>query len=136
MTWHNPLAAPELQLPGESTIFTWRQMKSSDKMWRESVRLAWEISPMLAIYLPTRLKSSEKSVVGEEVSRLVRINPDEVIHHAEALTYLVTSDVVLNDCPEVKKIFIGCKLSLSANFMCVNVGKLTCYLYAYRTNNM
>jgi hypothetical protein len=76
-------------------------MKSSDKMWRESVRLAWEISSVLAIYLPTRLKSSEKSVVSEEVSRIARYWPETIMHLPEGLTYLVTADMVLNDVPEV-----------------------------------
>jgi len=101
MAWHNPLNSGDLVISGEATINTWRLMKSSDKMWRESVRLAWEINPILAVHLPQRLKSSEKSVVSEEVSRLVRYWPENVMDIPEALTYLVTSDVVLNDIPEV-----------------------------------
>lgn len=101
MTWNNPLNSTELVLSGEATINTWRLMKSSDKMWRESVRLAWEISPLLAIHLPCRLKSTEKSVVSEEVARLARYWPETIMHIPEGLTYLVTSDMVLNDAPEV-----------------------------------
>jgi phosphatidylinositol 4-kinase len=102
MAWHNPLNSGDLIISGEATINTWRLMKSSDKMWRESVQLAWEINPILAVYLPQRLKSSEKSVVSEEVSRLVRYWPDNVMDNSEALIYLVTSDIVLNDIPEVR----------------------------------
>ena len=76
-------------------------MKSSDKMWRDSVRLAWEVSPIMAVYLPRRLKSPEKSVIGDEVSVLVRTYPDCVMHIAEAQNYLVSTEVVLNDYSEV-----------------------------------
>jgi len=102
--WLNPLGAPELALPAEATINTWRQMKSTDKTWRESVNLAWELSPTLAIFLPVRLKSVEMGVVTEEVSRLVRHYPEAVMHLSEALTYLATPDVVLGDYPELNNI--------------------------------
>jgi phosphatidylinositol 4-kinase len=103
-TWLNPLGAPELTVSAESTISTWRQMKSSEKTWREQVRLAWDLSPVFAVYLPRRLKSSELSVVGEEVSSLVRNYPEVVMHLPEALNYLATPDVVLNDSPELNNI--------------------------------
>lgn len=76
-------------------------MKSSDKMWRDSVRLAWDVSPILAVYLPRRLKSTDKSVVVDEVGHLVRQFPDCVMHIREALMYLVTPDAIVGDYPEV-----------------------------------
>lgn len=104
MTWHNPLNAPELAISGESTISTWRAMKSSDKMWRDSVRLAWDVSPILAIYLPRRLRSTDKSVVVDEVGHLVRQFPDCVMHIPEALMYLVTPDAIVGDYPELSAV--------------------------------
>lgn len=100
-TWLNTLSAPELTLPAESTISTWRQMKNSEKTWRESVRLAWELSPNLAVYLPRRLKSVDMNAVAEEVSALVRLFPEAVMDIPEAAVYLATPDVVLNDSLEV-----------------------------------
>jgi len=101
-TWLNPLGSPELSLPAETTINTWRQMKLTEKTWRESVNLAWEISPTLAVYLPRRLKSAESiSIVTGELSKLVRHYPESVMHVPEAVTFLATSDAVLNDSPEV-----------------------------------
>ncbi|CAL8078131.1 unnamed protein product [Orchesella dallaii] len=104
MTWHNPLNTTDLMISAESTINTWRAMKSSDKMWRDSVRLAWDISPVLAVYLPRRLKSSDKSVVMDEVGHLVRNVPDCVMHIPEALMYLVTSDAIVGDYPELSAV--------------------------------
>ncbi|CAL8128289.1 unnamed protein product [Orchesella dallaii] len=94
MTWHNPLNTPDMMVAGEPAFNTWRArgIKSLEKVWRDSVRLAWDISPVLAVYLPHRLKSADKvSVVKDEVGRLVRRDPDSVMHLPEALTYLVTS---------------------------------------------
>lgn len=104
MTWHNPLNAPELAISGESTINTWRAMKSSDKIWRDSVRLAWDVSPILAVYLPRRLKSTDKQVVVDEVAHLVRQFPDCVMHIPEALMYLVTPDAIVGDYPELSAV--------------------------------
>lgn len=46
-----------------------------------------------------RLKNSE--CIVKEVSRLVRLNPTAVSHVPQALQYLVTTDAILNDSPEV-----------------------------------
>lgn len=71
--------------------------------WREYTRLAWEISPVLAIFLPVRLKNSE--IIIKEVCGLVRLKPVPVMHIPEALQYLVTTDTLLNDVPEVNYSF-------------------------------
>lgn len=68
--------------------------------WREYTRLAWEISPVLAIFLPVRLKNHE--VIIKEICGLVRLKPVPVMHVSEALQYLVTTDTLLNDVPEVR----------------------------------
>lgn len=54
ITWHNPLSLPEIQIPGEEIIAAHRNQFVSEKTWKEMTRLAWEISPTLAIYLPSR----------------------------------------------------------------------------------
>jgi phosphatidylinositol 4-kinase len=106
-TWLNPLGNPELTLPAETTINTWRQMKLTEKTWRDSVSLAWDISPTLAIYLPWRLKSADStSIVNEELSKLVRLFPAAVMHVPAAVTFLANSDAVLNDSPEVSHLSV------------------------------
>lgn len=74
----------------------------TEKVWRDTARLAWDISPTLAVYLPIRLKN-EDSIV-KEVSRQVRLNPILVSHLPEALRYLLTTDTILNEAHEVIKI--------------------------------
>ena len=71
-----------------------------NERWRDYTRLAWEISPVLAVFLPARLKNSETIV--KEICRLVQLNPIPVSHLPEALQYLVTTDTLLNDAPEVR----------------------------------
>lgn len=44
------------------------------KQIRDLVRLAWEISPILAVYLPDRLLSSEAMI--QELYRLISTNLD------------------------------------------------------------
>ncbi|CAG7725573.1 unnamed protein product [Allacma fusca] len=58
----------------------------------------------MAVYMPKRLKSPEKSVIAHEVSNLVRNYPDMIIHNPESQMYLVTTDVVLNDSPELSSL--------------------------------
>lgn len=70
-----------------------------NERWRDYTRLAWEISPVLAVYLPVRLKKTDSIV--KEVCRLVRLKPIPVMHVPEAMQYLVTTESLLNDAPEV-----------------------------------
>lgn len=54
VTWHNPGSRPELAVPGEENIAAWRSKPVTEKMWKDYLRLAWEISPSLAVFLPGR----------------------------------------------------------------------------------
>lgn len=92
----------EPQVEGENLISTWRAGNLTERYWKEIVKLAWEISPTLAVYLPCRFKTSD--IVKNEVSRLVRSSPTLVSHLPEALQYLVTPDNILTEQPEIMHI--------------------------------
>ncbi|XP_015180131.1 PREDICTED: phosphatidylinositol 4-kinase alpha isoform X1 [Polistes dominula] len=98
LVWRNPGCRQELALPGETSIAEWRA-KAMNEKWREYTRLAWEISPSLAVFMPVRLKNSE--IIIKEICGLVRQKPVSVMHISEALQYLVTTDTLLNDVPEL-----------------------------------
>ena len=53
-TWYNPLGSPDLAIPGEEMLTTWRNTQVTEKGYKEMVRTAWNISPVLAIMLPMR----------------------------------------------------------------------------------
>ncbi|XP_073997967.1 phosphatidylinositol 4-kinase III alpha isoform X1 [Rhodnius prolixus] len=99
ITWFNPTGRTELHFPGEDNIATWKSKPVSEKVLRDVTRLAWDLSPVLAVFLPTRLKASESMV--KEVCRLVKINPTPVRHIPHALQYLVTTETILDDAPEL-----------------------------------
>lgn len=96
--WRNPGGRQDMTLPGESSIAEWRAKTMNDR-WRDCTRLAWDISPALAVFLPVRLKNSDTII--QEVRRLIRLHPVSVMHIPEALQYLVTTDTLLTDSPEV-----------------------------------
>lgn len=98
-TWQNPAGLSELNVPGEEMVASWKSKNVPDKSLRENTRLAWEISPTLCVFLPVRLKNSD--CIVKEVCRLVRSNPMAVSHIPEALQYLVTTEALLIDAPEV-----------------------------------
>lgn len=101
LTFLNALQT-EPQVEGENSISAWRAHSFTERSWKETVKLAWEISPVLAVYLPCRFKTSD--TVKNEVSRLVRSSPTLVSHLPEALQYLVTPDNILNEQPEIMHI--------------------------------
>lgn len=53
-TWHNPLELAESKIKDEDKITIWRATPISERQWREHARIAWDISPVLAVYLPAR----------------------------------------------------------------------------------
>lgn len=102
LAWHNPMSCPELHIPNEDTIVAWRNQTTSqttDRSTREMVKLAWDISPTLAVYLPHRFKNSD--IIVNELSKLVKSQPSVVSHIPEALQYLVTPAELVKDSPEL-----------------------------------
>ena len=53
-TWHNPLELLELKVPDEEKVFAWHNQVVTEKQWREYARLAWEVSPTLTVFFPSR----------------------------------------------------------------------------------
>ena len=102
LAWHNPMFCPEMHIPGEDTITAWRTQTTSqttERSTREMVKLAWDISPTLAVYLPHRFKSSD--IIVNELSKLVKSQPTSLSHIPEALQYLVTPADLVKDSPEL-----------------------------------
>lgn len=109
LTWHNPMSLPEFNIPGQENIATWREQQFNERQWKETARLAWEISPTLAVFLPCRFKNSDS--LRNEVSRLVRLYPLSVCHIPDALQYLITSDSILYESPELTYMLTWARIS-------------------------
>lgn len=58
-TWYNPLGSIELAISNEDVLTTWRNTPVTDTTYKEMVRVAWDISPVLAIMLPMRCVLSQ-----------------------------------------------------------------------------
>nr|XP_034827597.1 phosphatidylinositol 4-kinase alpha isoform X1 [Maniola hyperantus]XP_034827598.1 phosphatidylinositol 4-kinase alpha isoform X2 [Maniola hyperantus] len=98
VTWHNPHSRPEQAVPGEDNIATWRSKPNTERTWRDYTKLAWDISPILAVFLPERLKN--EGIIAE-IKRKVQMHPTSVCHIPQALKYLVTTENLLNDAHEL-----------------------------------
>ncbi|XP_052243319.1 phosphatidylinositol 4-kinase alpha-like isoform X4 [Dreissena polymorpha] len=108
-TWLNPMELPELRVPEESKPMTWASTSVSQKIWREHARLAWDISPLLAVFMPYRFPNSD--ALRTEIIRQVRTNPVAVRHIPEAIQYLVTPSSVEADAPELSHSLTWCHIS-------------------------
>ncbi|XP_017495017.1 PREDICTED: phosphatidylinositol 4-kinase alpha-like, partial [Rhagoletis zephyria] len=97
ITWYNPLGLPDLTIAGEESVQKWRAQPTNERSLKETVRLAWNISPNLAVFLPSRFKNVE---IVQEITRLVQLSPMTVCHIPEAIEYLVTSELILRDGTE------------------------------------
>ena len=83
--------------------------RTGEKQWREYVRHAWDISPTLAVFLPTWLNNSP--AMETEVAKLVRINPIKVRHLSQALEFFITEESITNDVPELTNILTWARCS-------------------------
>ncbi|XP_078675528.1 phosphatidylinositol 4-kinase alpha-like isoform X1 [Branchiostoma floridae x Branchiostoma belcheri] len=116
-TWYNPLGLSELSFVGQDTITAWQSQPMSDRAWRDTVQMAWDISPRLALQLPARFRQTE--AISREVTRLVRNDPQAVVDVPRAIQfllpawveekspdqkYLVTEHSVEVDAPELSHI--------------------------------
>ncbi|KAI8441988.1 hypothetical protein MSG28_005651 [Choristoneura fumiferana] len=108
VTWHNPHGRPEQAVPGEDNIATWRSKPNTERTWRDYAKLAWDISPALAVFLPERLKN--EGIVAE-IRRKVQAQPTAVYHIPQALKYLVTTETLLNDAPELVHMVTWARIS-------------------------
>jgi phosphatidylinositol 4-kinase len=52
--WYPASFWPERKFPDDDKVSLWLNQPVTVKNWREHVRLSWEISPILAVYLPLR----------------------------------------------------------------------------------
>jgi len=111
MTWLSPLEGEtplSLGLMGKeeakqlTDAAKWRedvQNRTQPKQWKENAKHAWEISPTLAIFLPTWLNNSLSLVA--EVCRLTRTNPTSVCHIPQAIDYFLSDEMLEKDTPEL-----------------------------------
>nr|CAH7716977.1 unnamed protein product [Callosobruchus chinensis] len=99
IVWHNPMNRPELVLPGEENIASWRAKTITEKQWHDNTRLAWDISPALAVYLPTRFRTNDAII--NEIKSHTQMSPTSVFHIPEALQYLATTEAILSDSPKL-----------------------------------
>lgn len=101
ITWYNPLSLPDLAISGDESVLKWRAQPANERNLKETTRLAWNISPNLAVFLPSRFKNVE---IVQEITRLVQLYPMSVCHIPEAIEYLVTTELILQERTEVRPV--------------------------------
>lgn len=83
--WSNPLNTPGYGNSG-NFINTVEKSMLVDDVWKDSVRLAWDIDPRLAVQMSSRFKLP---VVESELHSLIANNTLDVVNDPEALVILL-----------------------------------------------
>ena len=98
-TFHNPFNATNLSFERIENPINHLKVNTPDKQWIESVRIAWSVAPSLAIFLSIRFPNE---IIINEVRRLVKSQPERVVHIPQASIYLGTEQNILNDSIELE----------------------------------
>lgn len=104
--WPSFVQLTERQLPGEQLVTQWitstfRDPRTEARLLRDTVRIAWNLAPALAVHLCARYKNND--ACRTELNRLVKIDPHAVRHIPEALHFLVDQQQFFDsDAPEVR----------------------------------
>lgn len=109
IVWNNPGSRTELNIYGQDKVANWRTKAVVDKTWKEYAHIAWDISPVLAVYLPVRLKNSDTII--QAVIECVKRAPLLVCHVPEALQYLVTTESILSEDSELVHMLTWARVS-------------------------
>lgn len=81
-TWYNPLGMSDMTIPDEELLTSWRNAPISEYTYREMVRMAWDISPALAVALPTRYGSQMTSMHNQtHKCRVISENYLSLLNH-------------------------------------------------------
>ncbi|KAI9473410.1 MAG: hypothetical protein EXX96DRAFT_304862 [Benjaminiella poitrasii] len=84
--WSNPLNT--VNSPIEFNSNTTEKNIVTDESWKEIIRFAWTVSPILAVQMDARFV--QQPIVRKEVHRLIANNTLDVIESPEALTILLS----------------------------------------------
>lgn len=133
--WMQCLISPtDCQCSGEEVVLQWRSTSfpQSERTWKDFVRLAWQMSPHLAVHMTDRyIRSTEAldtkvylcswgfgvvpvrfpnvEAVKKEVTAIVSVRPGPVSDTVEALRFIVTEQNIKGDVPAVSRRFaVGC----------------------------
>lgn len=102
-TFHNPFNTSNLAFDRIDTAIGHLKVALTDKQWIENVRVAWSVNPALAIFLQTRFPFD---FVTKELQRLVKAQPERVVHIPWACQALANEQNILNDSIELNNLLI------------------------------
>jgi phosphatidylinositol 4-kinase len=108
-TFYNPLNCTNLSFERIDTAINHLKIQLTEKQWIENVKVAWTVSPTLAVFLPSRFPTNE--FVIKESQRLVKLNPERVMHLPLASTYMATEANVFNDSLELNNLLLWSPLA-------------------------
>jgi phosphatidylinositol 4-kinase A len=83
------------------------KISTTDKQWIDHVRIAWSVSPTLAVFIPVRFPLD---IVIREVQALVKLQPERVAHVEHACNYLATEANISNDSIELNNLLTWAKV--------------------------
>lgn len=113
-TFHNPLNQSNLSFERIDVAISHLKVTLGERQWCENVRMAWSVTPALACYLFSRFPYEP---VLREIQRLVKSQPERVLHLPAAANFLVTDANIANDSAELSHLLIWSRQAVAINVL-------------------
>lgn len=85
-----------------------------ERHWTDNVRIAWSVTPSLACHLYSRFPNDP---IQRECQRLVKSQPERVLHIPAAASFLVTDANIANDSAELSNLLIWSRQAVAINVL-------------------
>jgi phosphatidylinositol 4-kinase len=107
-TFYNPFNLSQLAFERIETAISHLKVTLSERLWSDNVRIAWSVTPSLACHLYFRFPYDS---VLKEIQRLVKSQPERVLHIPSASSFLANEANIVNDSIELNNLLIWSRQS-------------------------
>jgi phosphatidylinositol 4-kinase len=113
-TFYNPFNHSHMTFDRIDVAISHLKVTLAERQWSENVRMAWSVTPALACHLFARFPYEP---VLKEIQRLIKSQPERVLHIPQASIFLANETNIANDSTELNNLLIWSRQEVAINVL-------------------
>ena len=113
-TFYNPFNHSHMSFDRIEVAISHLKVTLAERQWSENVRMAWSVTPALACHLFARFPYEP---VLKEIQRLIKSQPERVLHIPQASIFLANETNIANDSTELNNLLIWSRQEVAINVL-------------------